>query len=435
MGIIDRIASFQDQCGNSVEVSIEKSDGLYRRLKIVIPGTEVEERITKNLDEVIARDYKSEVRPYRHQRREVLRRYKSSIEQHTIRTIADEFLPEAIEKQNLDVVGRGRTDEVNRKKSGLTIFATLELYPEIQTDDLKDIEIVRLHSEITDQDVDDVIENLRDQNTVFAEPDKGAAGGHQVDIDFAGYVDGSDDPVLKASGSKVTIGDGGLFPGLEDALIGMKKGDEKDITLSFPADYLIEELAGNDCHFHLTMNSILEITRPELNDDFFQQFDVVEGGLAEFRLAVRSNIQRELDAALESKTKENVLRQLEKDLELEVPKGVLKAEIAKLSQDDDENLNEAELQALAESNVKRSMILRAIRKVINTEVNESEIQEIIRSIANSYEDEEKVIEHYNSDPTVLKEVKDIALEKRAIQYVLESAKVVDKKIDYVEATS
>jgi len=233
-----------------------------------------------------------------------------------------------------------------------------------------------------------------------------------------------------------------MIPGFEDALVGVKAGEERVITPTFPADYQNLDLAGKTAEFTVTVNSVAAPKLPELNDAFFALFGIKEGGLEGFRTEVRKNMERELRQAIKSKVKNQVMEALLASNPVEVPKALISNEIDRLraqaAQQFGSNIKADQLPAeLFEEQAKRRVLLglvvAEVVKQFELKPDEARVREMIQEMASAYQEPEQVVSWYYKNDQQLGEVRSVVLEEQVVDTVLQKAKVTDKQVSYEEA--
>ena len=295
---------------------------------------------------------------------------------------------------------------------------------------------------MADSDVDNMLDILRKQNTSFENVDRAAENGDQLNIDFVGKLDGEAFAGGSAKGTALVLGSGRMIPGFEDALVGVKAGEERVITPTFPADYQNLDLAGKTAEFTVTVNSVAAPKLPELNDAFFALFGIKEGGLEGFRTEVRKNMERELRQAIKSKVKNQVMEALLAGNPVEVPKALISNEIDRLRaqavQQFGSNIKADQLPAeLFEEQAKRRVLLglvvAEVVKQFDLKPDEARVREMIQEMASAYQEPEQVVSWYYKNEQQLGEVRSVVLEEQVVDTVLQKAKVTDKQVSYEEA--
>ena len=215
--------------------------------------------------------------------------YGAGIQQEVINDVIRDTVFEAIKAEDVRAVGMPNIDDVKLEDEFLVYQATVEIFPEIKVEGISDIEVERHTANITDEDVDTMIDNLRKQRQEFAEKEGEAAEGDQVTFDFEGSIDGEKFEGGAAEDFKLVLGSGQMIPGFEDGIVGMKAGDEKTIDVTFPEEYQAENLAGKEAQFKINVKTVEEAKLPEINEEFLELFGVKEGGVEQLKEDVRND--------------------------------------------------------------------------------------------------------------------------------------------------
>src|SRR5690606_26254821 len=214
----------------------------------------------------------------------------------------------------------------------LEYVATFEVFPEISLKEIDGVTITQYEADISEQDIDEMIETLRKSQTNWTAAERPAQSGDRVNVDFVGKRDGEEFDGGSANGYTLQLGSGNMIPGFEDGIVGMSAGDTKVLSLTFPEDYQVEALKGAATEFTVTLNSVSEQQLPELDEGFFASFGVTDGGVEKFRADVRDNMEREKERMVKTKVKSQVLDALLTANTIETPKALVQQEIDVLRQ-------------------------------------------------------------------------------------------------------
>ncbi|PZP22611.1 MULTISPECIES: trigger factor [Pseudomonas] len=426
-----------------MQVSVESTSALERRMTIGVPAERIETEVNKRLQQTASRAKVAGFRPGKVPMSVIRQRYESAARQEALGDLIQSTFYEAIVEQKLNPAGAPAVEpKVFEKGKDLEYVATFEIFPEFQVASFDNVEIERLQADVADSDVDNMLDILRKQNTSFENVDRAAENGDQLNIDFVGKLDGEAFAGGSAKGTALVLGSGRMIPGFEDALVGVKAGEERVITPTFPADYQNLDLAGKTAEFTVTVNSVAAPKLPELNDAFFALFGIKEGGLEGFRTEVRKNMERELRQAIKSKVKNQVMEALLASNPVEVPKALISNEIDRLRaqavQQFGSNIKADQLPAeLFEEQAKRRVLLglvvAEVVKQFELKPDEARVREMIQEMASAYQEPEQVVSWYYKNDQQLGEVRSVVLEEQVVDTVLQKAKVTDKQVSYEEA--
>src|SRR5690554_2249124 len=242
-------------------------------MTIGVPAERFESEVNKRLQRTAKQVRIPGFRPGKAPMNIVRQRYEAGVREEVMNDVIGNSYFEALQEQKLNPAGAPTIEpKVFEKDKDFEFVATFEVYPEFEVSGLENIEIERLQAEVTDADIDNMIDVLRKQNTRYAEVERSAENGDQINIDFVGKLDGEVFAGGSAEGFDLVLGSGNMIPGFEEPLIGSKAGDEKVVTPTFPENYQNLDLAGKQAEFTVKINAVKAPTEPELDDEFFALF-------------------------------------------------------------------------------------------------------------------------------------------------------------------
>ncbi|MGB3122735.1 MAG: trigger factor [Pseudomonas sp.] len=426
-----------------MQVSVENTTAIERRLSITVPAERIETAVNKRLQQTAQKAKIAGFRPGKVPMSEIKRRFGADARQDAVGDVIQASFYEAVEAQNLKPAGQPSIEPKSLEAGkDLEYVAVFEVFPEFTVAGFEDIAVERLSADVADSDLDNMLEILRKQNTRFEVADRAAQNEDQLNIDFVGKVDGEVFAGGSAKGTQLVLGSNRMIPGFEDGLVGAKAGEERVLNLTFPADYQNLDLAGKAAEFTVTVNSVSEPKLPELNEEFFAQFGIKETGIDGFRTEVRKNMERELRQAIKSKVKNQVMDGLLAANPIEVPKALLSNEVDRLRvqavQQFGGNIKPDQLPAeLFEEQAKRRVVLGlVVAEVVeqfSLKPDEDRVREMIQEMASAYQEPEQVVSWYYKNDQQLNEVRSVVLEEQVVDTVLQKAKVTDKAVSYEEA--
>ena len=256
-----------------------------------MPAERVEKEVTERLEKATKTVKIKGFRKGKVPLKVVKQQFGKCVRQEVVGEIINSTFYEAIRQEDLRPVGQPRIDELkDTEGADLEYLAIFEVYPELTLADLSKVKITRPVTDLTDADVETMIDVLRKQQAKFEAVDTPGEDGSRVNIDYVGTKGGEEFAGGKAAGQTLVLGSNSMIPGFEDGLIGLKAGDTKTLKLKFPKDYHAEELKGAKVEFAVTVNAVEVQTLPEMNDDFFKLYGVNEGGEEKFREDVKNNM-------------------------------------------------------------------------------------------------------------------------------------------------
>jgi len=429
-----------------MQVSVEATTSIERRLTVTVPAEQIDSAVDKKVNETAKTIRIDGFRPGKVPTKVVKKRYGASIRQDVLGDVIQSSYFEALQQESIKPAGMPNIEPKEDAGEGeFSYTAVVEVYPEITLSDASGISVERLTSSVEDADVDTMIENLLSQQTQWTEVLRAAADGDQINIDFEGYLDGEAFDGGAAQGHDLVLGSNSMIPGFEEGIQGMEAGQDKDITVTFHADYNAAELAGKEATFTIKANTVSEATKPELNDEFFAKFNPKEEGEAGFRAEINSNMSRELNQALKSKLKNGLLNAYLELNEFAVPSALVQEELGRLKQQalqqfggGNENLDPSILpdemfQDQADKRVKIGLLAAEIIQANEFKADEGKVKALVEDMAQGYQDPQEFIDYYMSNEEQRSQLEGVVLEDQVVEHLLASATITDVAVDYKTA--
>lgn len=428
-----------------MQVSVETTQGLERRLTITVPAAAISTEVEKELKQIAKNRRVDGFRPGKAPVAMIKKMFGLSVLQDVASRQMQNHFYQAIIANKLTPAG-APTFAPGQLAEGkdLEFAATFEVYPEVQLNALDKIEVTKPVVEITADDLETMLGTLRKQHATWAKTEAAAASGDRVIIDFVGSIDGEEFEGGKASDFTLELGQGRMIPGFEDGIIGKKAGEEVTVDVTFPAEYHAENLKGKAASFAVTVKEVEAQQLPEVNDEFAKLFGLAEATVDALKVEVKKNMERELNNSIKARVKDQVIKGLLATHEVEVPQALIESEIDVLRrqalQRFGNNLDPKQLPELpaalfteqAKDRVKVGLLLGEVIKTNSLQVEDARVQSLIETVASAYEDPQEVIQYYNSNKELLQGMRNVALEEQAIDLVLTKAKVTEEKAKFDE---
>lgn len=428
-----------------MEVTLETTEGLERRMHITVPSDQLESRVEAKIKQAAGQVRIKGFRPGKVPLREVRRRYGAGIREEVGNELMQSSFAEAIREKNVSPAGMPKIEDF-KLESGedLEFTAIFEVLPEVELKGFDDIEVERPVAEVTDADIDKMIDTLREQRLEYVAVERASQDQDKVMVDFEGFLDGEPFEGGKAENAEIVIGSGSMIPGFEDGLAGLAAGEEKELDIKFPDEYQSEQLAGKETTFKVKVNEVLEPKKPELDQAFFEAFGVAEGGLEAFRDEVKANMQKELDSAIKNKVRTQVMDGLVETNEVALPQALVEQEIDRLRHDaihqfgghdkiDPSVLPSEMFEEQARKRVSLGLLVNAIVEQHEIKLDDDRVRSRIEEMASSYEEPEQVVQYYYGNEQHLEQIQNLVLEEQVVDAVLDKANVTDKEMSYEEA--
>ena len=422
-----------------MSLNIETTQGLERRVAITVPA----ETVSKAVREEFKRASKNvRVDGFRkgHVPAHIIeQRFGASIRQDVLNDLLPRHFFDAVIAEKINLAGRPTFGiETFEEGKDLVFTATFEVYPEVKLQGLENIKVEKPTVEITEADIDKMVDVLRKQQATWAETDSAAKADDRVTIDFVGSVDGEEFEGGKASDFVLFMGQGRMIPGFEDGIVGHKAGEQFDINVTFPA----ENLKGKVAKFAITLKKVENMVLPELTDEFVAKFGPNTKSVADLRVEIRKNMERELKNALVSRVKQQVINGLIEQNPIEVPASAVEEEINVLrnqaAQRFGGNAQQAAqlprelFEAEATRRVQVGLLFSEVIKSNELKADEERAKAMIADIASAYEQPAEVVEYYSKNEELMNNIRNVVLEEQAVDAVLAKAQVTEKVSSFDE---
>lgn len=428
-----------------MQVSVEALEGLERVLRLGIPADQIDGEVQKRIADTAKRARIDGFRPGKVPRKVIKQRFGDAIRGEVVGEIASQSFQSAVDQESLKPVGQPAIDfQKNEEGHDLEFTAKFEVFPEVTLGDPSELQIEKTVASVTDADLDNMIQKLRDQRADWVKVERAAANEDKVDIDFEGLRDGEPFEGGSAQNHELELGSGQMIPGFEDGIIGASAGDAKSLELNFPDDYHVADLAGAAVTFNVTVNEVKEKKLPELNAEFFALFDV-DGDLEAFKDNVRKNMETQLQDALANALKKSAFEALAEQNPIELPAALITQEVEQLRQQAIARIGmpaeEFDPSLLPDSMFEEEARLRVVNGVLvnqfvldhDVKPEREQIIEFIDSIAESYDNPEEVRNMYLGNEQYLRNVSMIVTERLVVEKLVSLATVVESETNYDEA--
>lgn len=429
-----------------MQVSIETTSGLERRMTVGIPAEQIDSEVQKRLQQAAKTVRLNGFRKGKVPLKVVKQRFGAGVRQEVLGELMSQSFYEAVQQEDVKPAGQPSIEPKEMAEGkDVEFIATFEVYPEVVLADTSSFEIERLEADVTDKDIDNMITTLQKQQADWKESKRKAQKGDRVTIDYKGTKDGEAFDGGTAEDQQLVLGSNSMIPGFEDGILGMKPGEETTLDLTFPEDYHSEDLKGAAVQFEVKVkgNEIQKL--PELNKEFFAKFGVETEDEAEFKADVKSNMERELKNAAKQKLKASVMDKLVEANDVEVPNALVASEIeglrgqmmqqfggAQPDMDLKSLLPDDMFKEQAERRVALGLIVGEIVKGAEIEVDADKVRSMVEEIASTYQEPEEVINYYYGNQQLLSGVESVVLEDQVVDHILSSCKVSDVQSTYEE---
>ena len=416
-----------------MQVSVESIGKLERRMQVQVPAERVSEEIAARLENLSRTARLKGFRPGKAPLKVIRQQFGTQVHREVIGELLQSSYAEAVTQKQLSPAGSPRIEPQSMDEGqDLKYVATFEVFPEVVLQPIETLQVDRLSAEVTESDIDAMIERLRKQQMKYVAVSRPAVTGDKVTIDFEGTIDGVAFAGGKGANIGIVLGEGRMLPQLEQGLIGATVNEKRDISVNFPADYRATELAGKLAIFATEVKAIEEPLLPAVDDEFCTAFGVTEGGVAKLREDVAANMRRELDQVLRNRNKAAVMENLYAANPTDVPNVLIEGQIRDMqveamrrsgAKDPSQAPPREPLLEPARRRVTLGLLLNDVIRRENLVVDRTRVNERLDEMVSAYGDAAAMKRAYLQNADAMRQVESLALEDQAVDWILAHAKV------------
>jgi trigger factor len=417
-----------------MQVSVENVSELGRRMTVTVEDANIEQAVQERLKSIRPQVKMAGFRPGKVPMKMVAQTHGPSARREVIDNLVQESMREAFTQEEINPAGPPHIDSMDEEGEKFIYTLNYEVFPEVADIKLDDITLEKTVAEVTDEDVDKMIETLREQRLTWDPLKRGAKEEDGVTIDFVGKIDGEEFQGGKGQDVLLELGAGRMLPEFEEQLMGKKAGQEVKVNLTFPDDYRAENLQGKKAEFDVTIKQVAKKKLPKLDKEFAALCGV-EAGVAALKKEVRANMERELATALKSLNKRRAMDMLSEKNELTLPEAPVEREAEFLAEQAKNNLRGQgvnvegipfdieNFKPNAENRVKLSLLIGKIISDNEIKPDEDRVKQAIDNIAASYEDADEVVNYYMNNQEKLSEIQMTVVEDMVVEWIFDHVKV------------
>lgn len=425
-----------------MNVTVESTGALERRMRVELPAERIEKEVESRLRSVGRTAKIKGFRPGKIPAKVVRQRYGVQVRQEVLSDLMGQSYRDAVRQENLNPVAQPKIEpEFSENRKDFVFVATFEVLPEVTLKDLDKIEVTRPDVQISAEDEEDMLLNLRKQKATWVETDRESRDGDRVVVDFEGRLKG--EAFDGGSGKQVSVmlGQGQMLPDFEKALFELKAGDEKTFKVKFPKDYHSADLASKKVDFTVTVHRVEEEQLPPLDDSLAEIYGVEEGGLEQLRKDVLSNMEREAKTKIANDVKDQAMNALLEFNPVDVPNALKYQEMHSLQHQAMRNLGiEDHSQAppldnfaeTAERRVRLGLLVNQIVDDNNIVIDPERVRQRVEEMCAGYENAEEMVNMYLSNQQVMSSIEPMVLEEQAVDWLIQTGKEKIRQVSFKE---
>ncbi|KQO55501.1 trigger factor [Sphingomonas sp. Leaf257] len=422
------------------------NEGLKRAYTLTITAKDIEGKVDAELKRIAPQMKMPGFRPGKVPTNLVRKMHGPALLQDALNTALQEGVQSLIAEKNLRPAMQPQVELVGEYEQGqdATLSVTLEVLPQVPTPAIDALKLERLTVPVADEAIDEQLQKFADQQKRWDDAgDKAAEQGDQVTVDFVGKtMDGVAFEGGSGEDMAVEIGGGRLIPGFEDQLVGVKAGEEKQISVTFPEDYPAKDLAGQPATFDLTIKSVKTAGEAKVDDEMAKNLGLES--LEQLRGLLKGQIEQEHNGLTRTYMKRKLLDQLADGHDFEVPPSMVEAEFSQIwaqleheaTHEEDPEAAKAEMEKerddykkIAERRVRLGLLLSEIGQANGVEVTAQEMNRLIAQAAQQYgpEDRQRFIQYVQQEPMAAAQLRAPLYEDKVVDFLFGKAEITDRE--------
>ncbi len=446
-----------------MQITETNTEGLKREFKVVLAAADIEQRVSNRLAEIGREVRLPGFRPGKVPITVLKKRYGTAFMGEVLERAVNDSSTEALRSHNLRPALQPKVEIVSfNEGKDLEYKLAVEVLPEIQPMDFSGLSLERLRPEVPEADIAAALDRIAKQqrkNTVAERP---AEKGDAVVIDFKGAVDGKEFPGGAAEGYTLELGSNSFIPGFEDQVVGMKAGEQRTISVTFPEDYGAADLAGKAASFEVTVKEVRAYEAQPIDDSLAVAVGMEK--LDDLRQAVSDQIERDYEDLARQRLKRTLLDKLAAQHSFAVPQGMIDIELDAIWQQyqqeqqrqkaaaesgaadaaasppaeaaeppESEDAVKSEYRAIAERRVRLGLLLAEVGRAQSITVSPEEVNRALTEQARRFPGQErKVIEYYREHPEAVDQIRAPMFEEKVIDFIIERAQVAERRVPVSE---
>ena len=423
-----------------MQVSVEVSAGLERRMRVQVPAEKIDNEVESRLQKVGRKAKIKGFRPGKVPAKVIRQQYGSEVRQEVLQEMLQSSYSEAVMQEKLQPAG-GPSIEPESLEEGkdLAYIAVFEVYPEFELKGLAKIKVQQPEATIADDDIDTMMESLRKHRATWSPVERKAADGDQVTLDFTGTLKGEPFEGGTAEAFPVVLGEGAMLPDFEKNLKGVLAGDEKTFKMKFPKDYHATELAGQKVEFAINVSQVAEQVLPEVDAEFIKAYGLESGELEDLKKDIVGNMEREREAKTKADVKKQVLEGLLDGNSIDIPAVLVRQECESMQKETmqrtgitDENQAPAadSFRETAEKRVRLGLLMSAAIRENELELDQEQVTAKVDEMCAPYDNPDEIRNIYMQNPQFLGQIESMVLEEQVVEWLAKQAKVTSKTMSF-----
>jgi trigger factor len=427
-----------------MEVSLSETGGLSRRLEVAVPANEVANEVKQRLKRLSRTARLKGFRPGKAPLAVITKQFGEQVRAEVVSDLMRTSFAQAVSERNLRPAGGPRIEPIALgPETDLKYAAHFEVLPEIRVNPVEGLAVERPVAEVTEADIDVMIENMRAQRPVFTPVERAAHDGDRVLLDYQARIGGKPLEGGDLSNVNVVLGSRQAMPELEAGLKGAQAGEQRTLNVVFPGNHPNKKLAGQSAELHLSIKAVEEQSLPQVDEEFFRAYGVEEGGLAQMRSEVRRSMEQELAQVIRGRMRAQVLDALYRDNPIDLPQALIDEQVQQLQIDTARRLGIRDPNRLparetflepARRRVALGLLISHIVQTQGLKVDRERVQTRLEGLVEGYPNPDEARRAYQQSADAMRQIESAALEDQAVDWLLERARSTERPTTFAQLT-
>jgi trigger factor len=427
-----------------MQVSLSDTGGLSRRLEVAVPATEVAREVQQRLKRLSRTARLKGFRPGKAPLAVITKQFGEQVRAEVVSELMRTSFAQAVNEQKLRPAAVPRIEPIALgPETDLKYAAHFEVLPEIKVNAPEGIAIERPSATVTEADIDAMVESMRTQRPVFTAVDRAARETDRVRLDYQTRIGGKRFEGGDLTDFHVLIGSRQAMPEIEEGLKGASAGEERTLSVVFPANHPNRQLAGQSAELHLSIKAVEEQSLPVVDEEFFRAYGVEQGGLAEMRAEVRKSMERELAGVIRGRLRVQALDGLYRNNPVDLPRALIDEQIQQLQVETARRLGIRDVSRLpgreafeetARRRVALGLLVGHVVQAQGMKVDRERLQAHLAALVESYPNPDEARRAYQQNQEAMRQIESAVLEDQVVDWVLEHARTTERPMSFVDLT-
>jgi trigger factor len=420
----------------NMQVSVQETGGLERRMEVSVPKEQIEQAIDERLKRVSRTAKLKGFRPGKAPIKVIRQQFGAQVRQEVLSDLMQSSFSQAVVEQKLMPAAGPRIEPLSSGPGeDLKYRATFEVYPEVRLNQIEGLAVQRPSADVTQGDIEAMVQNLREQRPKFEPVERESREGDRVTMDFEGKIDGKGFEGSEGKEVAVILGAGRMLKDFEAGITGAKAGEQRAVAVRYPDEYHNKDLAGRTADFAVQVKKVEEKLLPPLDDEFCREYGVNEGGVEQLLSEVADNMRRELSDNVRARLKQQIFDRLLEANPVDVPKALVEQQVRDMQIDTARRMGAKDASQVpapepfvepARRRVALGLLVNELVKSEGIQLDRSRVEARLGDLAGTYPDPDAILNAYRQNPDAMRQVESMVLEDQVVDYLLERAKVTDQ---------